>query len=262
MRKKPIAAILASMVLVVILTSVIFYVSKPDMPNESTEAGSIPAAPSKERPSAIVSDVIEDTPAAKSVIAVEEKQTSLPITDVKQHGDSHDTPEESATHAHDMEETATETGATAVMIPDFTDSIQQVDSTASEITVSGDATQIVFSFDDSKQDYYDKTLLNISGPDGFSESSEFGSGEPVSYTGGLDDGIYKWEAVTVPRIPESVKTELMTLRESGNMTEASQRMKEYRDQGLFPSEQEVAENRISGGFRIQDGVLVEQVEEE
>jgi hypothetical protein len=109
---------------------------------------------------------------------------------------------------------------------------------------------------------YEKTVVNIDGPGNYSANREVVAGESATITDELPDGLYKWEAVTVPRIPENVKSELMAVRQSGNMSKSNELMEKYREQGLYPTESEILSNRLSGSFRIHEGNIIDNTDEE
>jgi hypothetical protein len=134
------------------------------------------------------------------------------------------------------------------------------------VRISGDGNQVTISLDESIQadmgTRYDKAVIELSGPQNYEKKQELTAGSSMTLSGGLPDGIYKWEAVTVPRIPDTVKQELSTFRESGNVAKMNEMMEKYREQGLFPTEEEISDNRTSGSFRIHEGSIVDNTEEE
>lgn len=102
---------------------------------------------------------------------------------------------------------------------------------------------------------YNQAEVTITRPDGVQESYSFDNGEPMVLHGNLEDGLYRWESVIVPDIEESVKAELMEIRERGNLAEITAAQENYRSQGYLPTELQTKDNRLSGAFRVQNSAI-------
>jgi hypothetical protein len=109
---------------------------------------------------------------------------------------------------------------------------------------------------------YSSTTLEMTGPEEYKRVQRFKAGETVTIYDKLTDGLYKWELVTVPRMNESVKKELMELRMNGEMLKMEEMAKRYRAEGMLPSIPESAGNRLYGGFRLQGGKIIDSSETE
>lgn len=135
--------------------------------------------------------------------------------------------------------------------------IRQTAATA--VTVTGDVGSLTFERQNTASaDLPDikASRISVMGDDG--EVLEFSSehGQPVIVTSNLDDGLYKWEAVHQPDLNPRVREELSAAREAGDLQAEHELKREYRRQGLFPSEEEVQANIQSGTFRVQNGQMV------
>lgn len=102
------------------------------------------------------------------------------------------------------------------------------------------------------------TKISVVGENGDVFELSSSSGQPVVVTRNLDDGLYKWEAVHQPELLPRVREELSAARESGDLEAQRRLTRKFRDQGLLPSEEEIAQNRQSGSFRIVNGQMVEK----
>lgn len=100
---------------------------------------------------------------------------------------------------------------------------------------------------------YESAKLTIVGPDGNARRIDFAGGESMMVNETLPDGLYKWESVVTPSIDPYAKAQLSDARASGNIAEQASILEDLRAQGLYPSTQEIANNRQSGVFVVSDG---------
>ena len=102
---------------------------------------------------------------------------------------------------------------------------------------------------------YNNAEVNVTLPNGVTETYRFESGEPIVLQGDLADGLYQWESVITPQIDETVMADMREVRERGNLDEINATQEYYRSQGLLPTQEQVTENRQSGAFRVHNGVI-------
>ncbi len=124
------------------------------------------------------------------------------------------------------------------------------------IAVTGNANLLTFEPRGEVPIQYDNVALRVAGGDGIEISQKFGSGEPVSLSHNLPDGVYTWEAVTAPTIDPYVRQQMAAVRESGDIKAERALIKKLRREGYLPTEQQANANRQAGHFRIQNGELV------
>ncbi len=129
-----------------------------------------------------------------------------------------------------------------------------------EIAVNGENGNLVWAPVDQERHLDEKNYrafrLNISGPDGKVVEHSFGYGETPMLATSLNDGHYVWQSTIQPEIDPAIREQLMAVRESGNREAIKKKIEEFQQQGLFPSEDEIASNKQSGHFRVMDGQLV------
>ncbi len=130
---------------------------------------------------------------------------------------------------------------------------------AAAVMVTGDVGSLTFERQGAtRADLPDikASRVSVMGDDG--EVLEFSSehGQPVIVTSNLDDGMYKWEAVHQPDLSPRVREELSAAREAGDFRAERELKRDYRRQGLLPSEEEVQANIQTGTFRVQNGQMV------
>lgn len=138
-------------------------------------------------------------------------------------------------------------------------SIRQTNAAA--ISVTGDVGSLTFEPERSTRTALPDikaTSVSVMGDGG--EVLEFSSehGQPVIVTSNLDDGFYKWEAVHQPELNPRVDEELSAAREAGDFQAERQLKREYRRQGLLPTEEEAEANVQSGTFRVLNGQMVDK----
>ena len=101
--------------------------------------------------------------------------------------------------------------------------------------------------------------LTLASPTGKIINHRFAPGEPVGLgaaSGTLHDGVYKWETVTAPVVEPHVRAEMAAVREAGDFAAEQTLIKEFRGQGLLPTEAQARANRQSGHFVVQNGQIL------
>ena len=101
---------------------------------------------------------------------------------------------------------------------------------------------------------YDRLVLTVGGPDGYSRRQEFAAGVNPTFKlydqAGfpLPDGLYKYDLVAVPRVDAETRQRMAAAREAGDDSIERQLQRE----GKLPAQ----ESRQSGTFSIRDGAFV------
>ena len=101
---------------------------------------------------------------------------------------------------------------------------------------------------------YDRLVLTVGGPDGYSSRQEFALGASPTFKlfdqAGfpLADGLYKYDLVAVPRVDAETRQRMAAAHEAGDDSIARQLQRE----GKLPAQ----ESRQSGTFSIRDGAFV------
>ncbi len=102
---------------------------------------------------------------------------------------------------------------------------------------------------------YANATVTISDANGDRTSRTFSSGEPIELYGSLPDGLYSWETVIAPQLNEYTKEQMREVRESGDLHAEQELIAQLRADGSLPSKEQVQNNRQSGNFIVQDGVV-------
>lgn len=135
-----------------------------------------------------------------------------------------------------------------------------------QIRVVGDGSQIMVLFDEKTQAEiganYEALTLEMTGPMGYKKEFKFNSEETIAVFDKFMDGQYKLEIVAVPRVNPDAMKRLMRHRERGEMLEMEEKKLRFQKEGLLPTDEESANNRIYGGFRLVEGKLVDPAETE
>lgn len=259
MSSNQIIGLVAGLAIVVGGTSALFFLSNDKQPTSAQET------PDQSEKGVAQSIAKPPEQPDKTAVASESTAKTDTVAQHEPHGHSHDGHE---THHHDEENARDEDSATADIETSAPVDGKLTEDTAEPepIQVTADGSQVTISMDEALQadmaTKYDKAVIQLTGPKNYMQNQELVAGAPMTITDTLEDGVYKWEAVTVPKIPEAVKKELSTIRAAGDSVKMNEMMEKYREQGLFPTEEEIRANRISGSFRIHEGSIVDNTEEE
>ncbi len=125
--------------------------------------------------------------------------------------------------------------------------------------------QLVWSVDGaqySSNDTLSRIDVSVVGDGGANHQQSFKQGETLSMTQTLADGFYNWEMVTVPSLDPQMKAQLSNARKNMTAAEQEQLMARYRTQGMLPTQAEIEANRQSGYFRIVNGAIVRDQQEQ
>lgn len=113
---------------------------------------------------------------------------------------------------------------------------------------------------------YSRAEVEVVTPNGQRIKRSYAPGETMMLDEALPDGLYQWESVITPEIDPYALEELQAIRQRGDSSAEAEAMSRHRAQGSIPSRQDARDNRQSGSFKVQDGVvsptLVDSVEEE
>lgn len=126
---------------------------------------------------------------------------------------------------------------------------------SNKVSFSQEETSGVMRWEAPESVDYVNATVTISDANGDRTSRTFSSGEPIELYGSLPDGLYSWETVIAPQLNEYTKEQMREVRESGDLHAEQELIAQLRADGSLPSKEQVQNNRQSGNFIVQDGVV-------
>lgn len=123
------------------------------------------------------------------------------------------------------------------------------------VTFSAEETSGVIRWEAPEGLSYSNAKVIISGKGGDMTTRNFSPGEPIELYGELPDGVYGWETVISPEVDEFVREEMRSVRASGDLQAENELKARLRAEGSLPTKEQARENRQSGNFVVQDGIV-------